>query len=180
MTQFSEREQELLNNDEWISTCVIMLKSIMSKNKDERTEKIKGRKSKDLKEIDKSISNIKELIKDKLLIDRLKLNPKKLEQEIEQLEYWKSVFRKKVGKNIDRDFWLESLSVRLYDLSYEKQSDRVNFIYKLFYEYDFDGFKTAWESEDTPDHILDSLEEDSIKRRIRQIDKKAIAEYISN
>ena len=181
--KLTEKDYQKLKGDEWILTSIIMLRDVMEDSQQERSEHIKQRKVRYKQDIDQAIKLLDKLINNDLLLERLKLNNELLKIELERLKdfrkYHLNSRRKKVGPQNDRDFWIESICVRLYDLKITQQSRRVDFIYRLFFEYDFDGCFSAINSDKTSDKILDKFDEANMRRSFRHIDKKAIDEYIN-
>ena len=142
---------------------------------------MKNRKAHNKLDIDQAIIALDNVVNNDLLPYLLKQIFPILDTQLKRLkkgkEYYIKNTRKKVGKQMERNLWIELIAVRLFDLGIQKQSERVDFIYRLFKEYDFDGCRSAFESEETSDDILDKFDEANMKRSFRLIDKKAMDEY---
>ena len=178
----SDTEYQDLKKDDWIAGCIAMLKDIMKDNVDERVKKQKQEKTEYIHSLNATVSHLENLIEDKLLCSLLKLNDTSLTNKLKELKDFCEIHLKslpnKVGKNLKRNSWLHSLSVRLYDLGCTVQRRRLEFIYKLFYEYDFDGCRTAMESENTSDKDLDRFDQENMMDLFKHIDRKAINDYL--
>ena len=170
-----------LKEDQSISESIYMLIDVMKNSPQQRSNKMINRKVDDKDYLDRTIRNISEVINYSLSIKRLKSIVPILNTQLSRLkkgkEYYIKNRRKKVGKQMERNLWIEFIAVRLFDLGIQKQSERVDFIYRLFKEYDFDGCRSAFESEETSDDILDKFDKANMKRSFRLIDKKAMDEY---
>ncbi len=181
----SDKEYSNLKSDEWIAGCIVMLEDIMSVSKYKRSEHSKDRKKSDIDSINKAVNNLEAVISDQLLSeseDIRKMIPA-LKTKLKEYKQFQNDFNKiqrRVGHQSDRNFWIESICIRLFNLGLVIQARRVEFIYRLFYDYDFDGIRTAIESEETPDNVLDKFDEANMKRSIRLIDNKATDVYINN
>jgi len=181
----SDKEYSNLKSDEWIAGCIVMLEDIMSVSKYKRSEHSKDRKKIDIDSINKAVNILESFISDQLLSeseDIRKMIPA-LKTKLKEYKQFQNDFNKiqrRVGHQSDRNFWIESICIRLFNLGLVIQARRVEFIYRLFYDYDFDGIRTAIESEETPDNVLDKFDEANMKRSIRLIDNKATDVYINN
>ena len=181
----SDKEYSNLKSDEWIAGCIVMLEDIMSVSKEKRGEHIKVRKKSDIDAINKAVNDLESFINNQLLSELEDIRKMIPTLKIKLKEYKKfqddfNKIQRRVGHQSDRNFWIESICIRLFDIGLKIQARRVEFIYRLFYDYDFDGMRTAIESEETPDNVLDEFDEENMKRSFRLIDKKAINEYINN
>ena len=181
----SDKEYSNLKSDEWIAGCIVMLEDIMSVSKYKRSEHSKDRKKIDIDSINKAVNILESFISDQLLSeseDIRKMIPA-LKTKLKEYKQFQNDFNKiqrRVGHQSDRNFWIESICIRLFDIGLKIQARRVEFIYRLFNDYDFDGIHTAKESAETPDNVLDKFDEANMKRSIRLIDSKATDEYINN
>lgn len=182
--KLTDEDYKVLKEDQSISSSVDMLKDVMKDSPQQRSEKMKKRKAYDKQDIDQAIADLDKVVSNYLLSERLKSIIPALNTELAKLkkerEAYLQIRRKKVGSQIERNLWIESILVRLLEFGEDKQSRRVDFIYRLFIEYDLDGCRTAIESDKTPDDILDKFDEANMKRSFRLIDKKATDDYINN
>ena len=175
--KLTDHDYQELKKDEFISSAIVMLKDIMRKTPDSRLDKIKSCKEFDKREITLTINALEKVVKNSLLIDILRPIMPELKTVLKKLKKDQNLYFKLLGKRaghqIERNSWLKSIFYRLAELGVEAQSSRVEFIYRLFIEYDFDGCHSAYESENTPDNILDKFDEANMKRGFRLIDKEA-------
>ncbi len=178
----TDKEYQDLKKDDWIGTCIVMLKDIMEDNPVKRSKKIAERKEKDRDSTINAVNLLEDLINNQLLSSHLGLEDDLLSKKLQELKNYREeylkIVPKRIGKNTDRNFWIESTIVRLYDLGYTVQRRRLEFIYKLFYEYNFDGCRTAMESEHTSDKDLDRFDQENMMDLFKHIDRKAINDYL--
>jgi len=175
--KLTDHDYQELKKDEIISSAILMLKDVMEKTSNRRLDEIISRKEIEKKDINKAILELEKVIKNSLLIDILRPIMPELKTVLKKLKKDQNLYFKLLGKRaghqIERNSWLKSIFYRLAELGVEAQSSRVEFIYRLFIEYDFDGCHSAYESENTPDNILDKFDEANMKRGFRLIDKEA-------
>ena len=142
-------------------------------SKKERVEKLKKKKYDDLEASDAHLELTKSLIKHPIYCDFIGVDIENLK------EYWLPTFqfrqqmlsenKRRIGPNIERDVWFEQIVLRLINIGVNIVERRIDFLYKLFMEYDWDKYQTHIEGEIEAEYA----DEPKLRDLIKKIDQKA-------
>ncbi len=177
-----ERLKKYENNPEFeenindIELAILMLKDIHRLSPDKRNKTEIRKSSKDKEELIDSVYIVKRIMDNRFLIEFLGLNVTFLEQKLSHLElsfkFLRESPRRRTGKNIERNLWIEWILRKLIDLGMRDMTGRRKFVHTIFLENDFDNIRTDLQSEDPK--ISDKAENgmENLKKYVRVIDKR--------
>ena len=143
--------------------------------KKDRVNKLQKKKYDDLEASDAYLELTKSLIKHPIYCDFIGVDIENLK------EYWLPTFqfrqqmlrenKRRIGPNMERDAWLEQIILRLVKLGIKIQARRIDFVYTLFMEYDWDKYQTYIEGK-VEEEFADEIKLHDI---IKRIDQKVFA-----
>jgi hypothetical protein len=170
-TKLTDSEYNDLKNDEVISLNIALYTNIMKKSPILRTMDQQDEKEDWIKLFDSMINQVEGMISDngRFIRTFLELDKSFLEEKLTILHSFKqdaSENPKKVGKNTLSNRYLYGVCLRLNKLGYKVAERRIDFIYKLWLEYDIDSIQKDLE--------LDKKTSDDFRARIKAIDHKAM------
>ena len=141
--------------------------------KKDRVNKLQKKKYDDLEASDAYLELTKSLIKHPIYCDFIGVDIENLK------EYWLPTFqfrqqmlsenKRRIGPNIERDVWFEQIVLRLINIGVNIVERRIDFLYKLFMEYDWDKYQTHIEGEIEAEYA----DEPKLRDLIKKIDQKA-------
>ena len=141
--------------------------------KKDRVNKLQKKKYDDLEASDAYLELTKSLIKHPIYCDFIGVDIENLK------EYWLPTFqfrqqmlsenKRRTGPNIERDAWFEQIVLRLINIGVNIVERRIDFVYKLFMEYDWGKYQTYIQGEVEAEYASD----DKLRDIIKKIDQKA-------